>query len=139
MAITKHTHSTSHQINPYYIKVEDGAGLIIIDDLTGGGRSEIWNEELPGPIEWLKIEDDAVLTILTEAPDDLNLIAVETIANWNLSRAIIGDHEIFHILYTSTPLNENNRVACISYTFGSNEAMWLKIDRDKDELTFYKL
>jgi len=142
MAITKNTYSTSHAIDPYYIRIVHDptqAGFIIIDDIEFSGERGSLHEETSGSVVWLQVEMNNQVTVLVSAPIGVSVFTPSH-SGWSQSRIYVKSAEAFVVQYSSVPMDDaSNRTAVTGYQLGSSsDVLYIKIDQQANTITMYQ-
>ncbi len=136
MSAVKNTYPSNHSITPRYLRVEKDAEtfIVIVDDLNSGYTVEV-HTEIDRQVTWLRVVPGFQAVLLDEAPAGVTMLD-SAYEDWDEMRVFIDSSEIFVVKYTGPAKTEQAEV--VGYEFGSEETLYIKIDRDANTVTLYE-
>jgi hypothetical protein len=136
MSAVKNTYPSTYSITPRYLRVEKDAEtfIVIVDDINAGFTVEV-HTEIDRQVTWLRVVPGFQAVLLDEAPEDITMIDA-AYEDWDETVIFIDSSEVFVVKYTSSAKTEQAEV--VGYEFGSEETIYIKIDRNANTVTLYE-
>lgn len=134
MSVVENNYQTPQTLSPRYQKIEFdlSQGIIVIDDIAIS-TPEV-HTEVDRDTTWIRVRSGFDLTVVGDGPSGLTSL-VSGLEKWSEKRLYIKADEVFLVEYDSDA--RTTQTAVTGYEFGSEDMIYIKIDREEDTVSIY--